>query len=353
MASEALGAAKAMNDAIRELRAEGLDITGGMSIYLSGHSGGTGAAAQNSIMYSAEPWEPHLPEVRKILNENGFGHVGLAVDGGMRSGRDMAYGLALGADKIGFGTLLLNALGCINQGQCHTGDCATGVATNKQNLIDNHFKGEKKHMVRMARYLVRELREVMASVGVRHVNELGPQHLENLSDKRFGFDFQTMLDAAQAARDVKPKAYPEPDVQEPRQHIDVEILENHPDLLDIDKLKENPVIIDVPDVQNTSIATGARIAGALSLKILERTRDFDEQVLPEDSIVIKLHDTPGYATAGYLPEGVTLIVDGIAGDSFATNTRKGKAVILYPSGTKLDADIQQSKVLVTIWPVLL
>lgn len=328
---DAVGAAKAMRNAIEELKSSIAGIKGKMSIVLAGNSGGTGNARKNDIQYSGAEWETYLPLVRKALHEDGHGDIKLIVDGGLRSGYDMAFAAVAGADKSGFGTLIMYAIGCLDQGQCETNECMTGVATTSESLIAKSYKGQSEYVKRIVMFILQELREVMGANGFRTYDEMiGADCLENVAPYEINALENTdimrqSLALRQPQRCVKTAEKIRENLESPS--IDSQIRMRCPEVTS--GASFHGVFTNV---DNTQIATGSNIAGDLSVHILGITRDLKQRVLPDDHIVITLLGTPGYATAGMLTQGITVNIEGIVGDSLGVNNRGGIVIVKPPKG---------------------
>ena len=145
-------------------------------ITISGHDGGTGASPISSIRYAGSPWELGLSETHQALRESGLrGRVRVQVDGGLKTGLDVVKAAIMGAESFGFGTGPMIAMGCKYLKICHLNNCATGVATQRSDIIDRHFVGEKERVVNYFKFISNEVREILA--------ELGEQKLEDIIGK--------------------------------------------------------------------------------------------------------------------------------------------------------------------------
>jgi len=141
-------------------------------IHISGHDGGTGASPFSSIKSAGSPWELGLAEAQQVLIANGLrGHVTLRVDGGFKTGRDVMIAALLGAEEYGFGTAVLIATGCVMARKCHLNTCPVGVATQKKDLRAK-FKGTPEHVVEYLTFVAEEVREYMAAMGYRKLDDL-------------------------------------------------------------------------------------------------------------------------------------------------------------------------------------
>ncbi len=141
-------------------------------ITISGHDGGTGASPLSSIRYAGSPWELGLAEAHQALRESGLrGNIRLQTDGGMKTGLDVIKAAVLGAESFGFGTGPMIAMGCKYLRICHLNNCATGVATQRKDIINHHFIGEKEKVVNYFKFIADDVR--------RHLSEMGVSKLEN------------------------------------------------------------------------------------------------------------------------------------------------------------------------------
>ena len=135
-------------------------------ITISGHDGGTGASPISSIRYAGSPWELGLSETHQALRESGLrGRVRVQVDGGLKTGLDVVKAAIMGAESFGFGTGPMIAMGCKYLKICHLNNCATGVATQRSDIIDRHFVGEKERVVNYFKFISNEVREILAELG--------------------------------------------------------------------------------------------------------------------------------------------------------------------------------------------
>ncbi len=142
-------------------------------ITISGYDGGTGASPLSSIKYAGTPWELGLAETHQTLRINGLRHrVRLQTDGGLKSGLDVVKAAIIGAESFGFGTAPLVALGCKYLRVCHLNNCSTGVATQHNVLRTKYFTGLPEMVVNYFEFVAREVREILAALGVRRLEDL-------------------------------------------------------------------------------------------------------------------------------------------------------------------------------------
>ena len=153
-------------------------------ITISGHDGGTGASPLTSIRYAGSPWELGLAEAHQSLRESGLRHkVRLQADGGMKTGLDVIKAAILGAESFGFGTGPMIAMGCKYLRICHLNNCATGVATQREDLINHHFVGEKEKVMNYFKFIANDVREHLSGMGVSKIEDIigQTQYLEQIN----------------------------------------------------------------------------------------------------------------------------------------------------------------------------
>ena len=154
-------------------------------ITISGHDGGTGASPLTSIRYAGSPWELGLAEAHQSLRESGLRHkIRLQADGGMKTGLDVIKAAILGAESFGFGTGPMIAMGCKYLRICHLNNCATGVATQREDLIKHHFVGEKEKVMNYFKFIANDVREHLSNMGVERLEDIigQTQYLEKIKE---------------------------------------------------------------------------------------------------------------------------------------------------------------------------
>ncbi|MBR50924.1 MAG: glutamate synthase large subunit [Gammaproteobacteria bacterium] len=160
-------------------------------ITISGHDGGTGASPLSSIRYAGSPWELGLSEVHQSLRNAGLRHkVRLQVDGGMKTGLDVIKAAALGAESFGFGTGPMIAMGCKYLRICHLNNCATGVATQREDLINQHFVGEKERVMNYFRFIADDVREHLQQMGLNKLEDVIGQTQYLVEDTEYSSEFK-------------------------------------------------------------------------------------------------------------------------------------------------------------------
>ncbi len=295
-------------------------------ILISGHDGGTGASPQTSIKNAGLPWELGLAETHQTLVLNNLrSRVALETDGQLRTGRDVAVAALLGAEEYGFATAPLVALGCIMMRVSHLDTCPVGVATQNPELRKN-FTGDPQHVVNFMTFVAQDLREWMAELGFRHIDEMigrcdRLEHRDAFAHwKAKGLDFEKILYRPDVPQDVGRFC------QIPQDHGLEKALDNQ-HLLDLCRpALENgqPVQATLP-IRNIHRAVGT-ILGS------EVTRRYGAAGLPEDTISFSFNGSAGQSFGAFIPSGVTLVLAGEANDYAGKGLSGGKIVIYPPEG---------------------
>ncbi|MCO5147510.1 MAG: glutamate synthase large subunit [Aquamicrobium sp.] len=298
-------------------------------ITIAGYDGGTGASPLTSLKHAGSPWEIGLAETQQTLVLNGLrSRVALQVDGGLRTGRDVIIGALLGADEFGFATAPLIAAGCVMMRKCHLNTCPVGVATQDP-VLRKRFKGAPEHVVNYFFYVAEEVRELLAAMGYRRLDEIvgetGLLEKETMIDhwKARGLDFSRIFH--------KPDALPEE-----RLHTR---LQEHPidDVLDrrlIELAKpaldaRQKVEIEVP-IRNVDRSAGAMLSG-------EVAKRFGHKGLRDDTISVKLTGTAGQSFGAFLARGVSFELNGDGNDYVGKGLSGGRIVIRPPEGSRIVA----------------
>ncbi|HEY1721087.1 MAG TPA: glutamate synthase large subunit [Magnetospirillaceae bacterium] len=300
-------------------------------VTISGYEGGTGASPLTSIKHAGSPWEIGLAETQQTLVLNRLrGRIAVQVDGGLRTGRDVIVGALLGADEFGFATAPLIAAGCIMMRKCHLNTCPVGVATQDPELRKK-FTGKPEHVINYFFFVAEEVREIMAGLGVRKIDELiGRSDLLDARRavehwKAKGLDFSRLF--------YKPK--PGPNVAifncEKQDHgidrvLDRNLIEMARPALESRK----PVQIELP-VHNYDRTVGAMLSG-------EVAKRYGHAGLPEDTIDIKLTGIAGQSFGAFLAHGVTLELTGEGNDYVGKGLSGGRIVIMPPAKSKRVAE---------------
>ncbi|MEJ6768746.1 MAG: glutamate synthase large subunit, partial [Paracoccaceae bacterium] len=275
-------------------------------ILISGHNGGTGASPATSIKFAGLPWEMGLTEAHQVLAMNNLRErVTLRTDGGLRTGRDIVMAAMMGAEEYGIGTAALIAMGCIMVRQCQSNTCPVGVCTQDEDLRDK-FNGSADKVVNLITFYAQEVREILASIGARSLDEVigradllsqvsrGSAHLDDL-------DLNPLLITVDGADQI---SY---DRHKPRNPV--------PDTLDAQIVKDAARFLQEGEkmqlqyaVQNTSRSIGTRISSHIVTKFGMRNS------LQPDHLTIKLQGSAGQALGAFAAPGLKLEVAGEAND---------------------------------------
>jgi glutamate synthase (NADPH) large chain len=298
-------------------------------VLISGHDGGTGASPLASIKYAGVPWEIGLSETQQTLVLNDLrGRIRVQTDGGLKTGRDVVIAALLGADEYGFSTAPLVALGCILMRVCHLNTCPVGIATQDPELR-KRFAGLPEYVTRYLLFVAEEVREYMAKLGYRTVDEMIGQVQRIDVDgalshwKAKGLDFSDLLykpDVPHAVRHVTRQTLE----QELESVLDMKLLELARPALE----RKEPVTIDLP-IRNVNRTVGTILGSDVS-------KQFGEEGLPEDTITCRFNGTAGQSFGAFVTKGVTLTVDGDANDYCGKGLCGGKIVVRVPEGASFD-----------------
>jgi glutamate synthase (NADPH/NADH) large chain len=291
-------------------------------VTISGFEGGTGASPITSIQHAGLPWEVGLAETHQTLVLNRLrGRIAVQVDGGLRTGRDVVVGALLGADEFGFATAALISAGCIMMRKCHLNTCPVGVATQDPELR-KRFAGQPDHVVNFMTFVAEEVRELMAGLGFRTVDEMIGRSdcLEMRSAvehwKVKGLDFGRVL-FQPAAGDGVARFNCEAQDHGLEVALDHKLIEEARPAIEF----RRPVRIETP-VRNTNRIVGAMLSGQVA-------RRYGHEGLPDDTIWVRCTGTAGQSFGGFLARGVTLELEGDAND-YAGKGLSGGRLIVYP-----------------------
>ena len=314
--------------------ASGVAKAGAQVILISGYDGGTGAAPRSSIHNAGLPWELGLAEAHQTLTMNGLRNkVIIETDGKLMSGRDVAIAAMLGAEEFGFATAPLVTMGCVMMRVCNIDTCPVGIATQNPELR-KRFAGKPEYVVNFMRFIAQELREYMAKLGVKTVDELvgRTDFLEAREDvegsgRASKVDLSNILNNpyVKEASSIK---YDKKNVYdfELEKTVDEKILIKK--LSDaMDKKQKRSVEVDVT---NTDRALGT-LLGA------EITRRFGES-LAEDTYTVKCTGAGGQSFGAFIPKGLTLELVGDSNDYFGKGLSGGKLIVYPPTGVSYKED---------------
>lgn len=292
-------------------------------ILIAGHDGGTGASPISSIRHAGLPWEMGLAEAHQTLVRNKLrGRVTLQTDGQIRTGRDLAIAALLGAEEWGVATAALVTTGCIMMRKCHLNTCPVGVATQNKELRAL-FTGKPEYVVNLFTFLAEELREIMAELGFRTVNEMVGQadrlEARDLSDhwKYSNLDLSPLLIKDPISLDTA--LYK----QEEQDHGIENVLDRK--LIELAKpaLKKATPVKGEFKITNQDRAAGTMLSNEISKIYLG-------EGLPDDTIKIKFNGTAGQSFGAFVAHGVTFELEGDANDYFGKGLSGGKLILYTP-----------------------
>ena len=291
-------------------------------ILISGGDGGTGASPLSSIKNAGLPWELGLSEAHQTLVLNNLrSRVRLQTDGQIRTGRDMAIAAALGAEEFGACSAILVTLGCVMLRHCHLNNCSVGIAT-QEDILRQRFKGKPEYVVNYFTFMAQELREIMASLGIKKLDDMiGRTDLLEVDHsilpwKAGKIDFSRILDRPQTGPGVKIFQTIEQDHNISRV-LDLKLIELAKEAINTGK----GCLIELP-INNTNRTTGAMLSGYLCAKR-------GEQGLPADTLTCKFKGVAGQSFGAFLAKGITFELEGMANDYVGKGISGGK-IIVYP-----------------------
>ena len=291
-------------------------------VLIAGHDGGTGNSPISSIKHAGIPWEIGLADTQQTLVMNRLrDRIRVQTDGQMRTGRDVVIAALLGAEEYGFGTISLVTIGCIMMRKCHLNTCPVGVATQDPRLRAR-FTGKPEHVINFMRFVAQDVRETMASLGFRTVDEM-VGHVEVLETrtavnhwKARGLDFSRIL----ARPDVPAGTSLHCTGKQPHDFslsLDKGLIQSaHPALERGEKVRL------FMGIRNCNRTVGATLSSEVSLR-------YGAKGLPADTITVSFTGSAGQSFGGFLAPGITFELEGDANDYFAKGLSGGK-IIVYP-----------------------
>ncbi|MDD3766541.1 MAG: glutamate synthase large subunit [Eubacteriales bacterium] len=311
--------------------AAGVAKAGAQVILISGHDGGTGAAPQSSIHHAGLPWELGLSETHQTLIKNGLrSRVMLETDGKLMTGRDVAIAALLGAEEFGFATAPLVTLGCMMMRKCHQDTCPFGVATQNE-ALRRRFCAKPEHVMNFMMFIARQLREIMAKLGIRTVDEMvGRTDLlkvkEKIAAKRAA--------AVDMSRIVNP-IYAHVDKRHfnPKDAYDFEL----------DKTIDESVLLKK---FSSSLKTGKRASAQIQVSSTNRalgtvlgseiTKNLGSDV-HDDTFTVNCVGSGGQSFGAFIPKGLTIKLIGDANDYFGKGLSGGKLIVYPPEDSVFEA----------------
>ena len=292
-------------------------------VLISGYDGGTGASPLTSLRHAGLPWELGVAEAHQTLVLNDLrSRIAIECDGQLKTGRDVAIACLLGAEEFGFATAPLVASGCIMMRACHLNTCPVGIATQDPELRKN-FKGTPEHVINFMFYVAQEVREIMASLGFRTIDEMVGQSQKLDMNKAISYYKAQGVDLSAIL--YKPETPPERPLYKTieqdhqlGQVLDLEILKQaHPAIY-----RKEKVSLEFP-ISNTNRTTGTIISHEIA-------KLHGAKGLPEDTLTLNFKGSAGQSFGAFAAAGLTLCVEGNANDYFGKGLSGGKLVIKVP-----------------------
>ena len=296
--------------------AAGVAKAGAQVVLISGYDGGTGAAPKSSIHNAGLPWELGLAEAHQTLIRNGLrGRVRLETDGKLMSGRDVAIAALLGAEEFGFATAPLVSMGCVMMRVCNLDTCPVGIATQNPELRCR-FQGKPEYVMNFMLFIARQLREIMARLGVRTVDELvGRTDLLRPRENRITHRADT-IDLSAVLGNLPPQHYEE-----------AEKYDFH-----LEKTLDDSVLLPAfrpyirkgkPHRETVRVSSVNRTFGTILGSVL--TKECGE--LPEDTYTVEAQGGGGQSFGAFIPKGLTIRLEGDANDYFGKGLSGGKLTV--------------------------
>ena len=314
--------------------AAGVAKAGAGVVLISGYDGGTGAAPRNSIYNAGLPWELGLAETHQTLIMNGLrSKVVIETDGKLMTGRDVLVAALLGAEEYGFATAPLVTMGCVMMRVCNLDTCPVGIATQNPELR-KRFKGKPEYVINFMHFIAQELREYMAKLGIRTVDELvGRSDLLRVKETEGGskeskIDMTNILRNPYIGEDV-------PRIFNPADKYDFELEKTIDEKVIMKKLgsalkNKTKKSIDI-DITNTDRSVGT-IFGS------EITKRYHDNTLDDDFFVVRCHGAGGQSFGAFIPKGLTLELEGDSNDYFGKGLSGGKLKVYPPKGSNFKRD---------------
>jgi glutamate synthase (NADPH/NADH) large chain len=298
-------------------------------VTISGYEGGTGASPLTSLTHAGSPWEIGLAETQQTLLLNDLrSRIAVQVDGGLRTGRDVAIGALLGADEFGFATAPLIAAGCIMMRKCHLNTCPVGVASQNP-VLRARFTGQPEHVINYFFFVAEELRAIMAEMGFRTLQEMiGRVDKIDMNRairhwKAEGIDLSKLLHRVQVPEGAQLFHTQDQD------HGLEAALDN--DLIEAARpaLERGESVVLDRQVRNVNRTVGAMLSG-------EVARRFGHAGLKSDQLRINFTGVAGQSFAAWLAHGITLDLAGDANDYVGKGLSGGRVIVRQPQGTGRD-----------------
>jgi glutamate synthase (ferredoxin) len=312
--------------------AAGVAKGGAQVILISGYDGGSGAAPKSSIHNAGLPWELGVAETHQTLIQNGLrSRVVIEADSKLMTGRDVAIACLLGAEEFGFATGPLVAMGCVMMRVCNQDTCPMGIATQNPELR-KRFKGKPEHVQNYMLFIARQLREIMAKLGFRTIEEMvgRSDKLERRQNMRIGradtVDLSRILD--------NPYVNSEERHFDPAKVYDFELEKTVDESIFLKKMGKN-LKAGKPQSIELKISSTDRALGTIFGSEITRLHGSS---LPEDTYRIKCYGGGGQSFGAFIPQGLTMELEGDSNDYLGKGLSGGKIIVYPPKGSKFKAD---------------
>lgn len=301
-------------------------------ILISGHDGGTGASPQTSIKHAGLPWELGLAETHQTLLLNNLRHrVRLETDGQLKTGRDVVIATLLGAEEFGFATAPLVAMGCIMMRVCHLDTCPVGIATQNPALRAK-FAAKPEHVINFMRFIAQEMREIMAQLGFRTVDEMVGRTDKLRQREASSVGKNSLAVAKLQALDLSPLLYqPVRSNGFSRSQTAKAVTTNHLVNLCQPALEKKLPVFAQLSIRNTERAAATTLGS-------EVTKRYGAAGLPADTIHLYFQGSAGQSFGAFIPKGITLELEGDANDYVGKGLSGGKLIIYPPQEATFAAE---------------
>ncbi|MEZ5356819.1 MAG: glutamate synthase large subunit [Bryobacteraceae bacterium] len=300
-------------------------------VLISGDTGGTGASPITSLKHAGVPWELGLAETQQVLVMNDLrSRIIVQTDGKLCTGRDVAIATLLGAEEFGFSTVPLITMGCIMMRKCHLNTCPVGIATQDPALRAK-FTGTPEHVINYFFFVAEELRQIMASLGYRKLEEMVGRvdrlEMRKAVDhwKAKGLDFSQVFHNPQVPKRVGRRCTIAQD-HGLDQALDHRILALAAEAIE----NQTPVAFELP-IRNVHRTVGTMLSGEIASR-------YGSAGLPDDTIKVKFHGSAGQSFGAFLSKGITLELEGDANDYTGKGLSGGRIVVYPPKGSNFVAE---------------
>ena len=297
-------------------------------VLISGYDGGTGASPESSIKHAGLPWELGVAETQQVLVANGLrSRIVVQTDGQLKTGRDAVMATLLGAEEYGFATSALVVSGCIMLRKCHMNTCSVGIATQDPELR-KQFAGKPEHLISYFMFVAEEMREIMAELGFRTVNEMiGRTDVLDFKDaddhwKVQGMEFSRLLHRQESGDADEPVYCDRKQDHGLEKALDHQLIAQAKPALD----EKKQVHIDLP-IHNSNRTVGAMLSGKIA-------KAYGEDGLPDDTININLTGSAGQSFGAFLTRGINIKLMGDTNDYIGKGMSGGRIVVRpHPEST--------------------